>query len=95
MGGTTSEILTGSEATEAGTTGFAVLSAGLTIADGVQNGFKPHHVADLVVDATIYSISASVPVAGWIVGGLWFVGNLISEETTGKSITENAFDGDD
>lgn len=68
------------------------MSAGITVGDGIKNGWKPHHTADLVVDATLYTVAASVPVAGWIAGGIWFVGDLISEHLTGKSITENIFD---
>ncbi len=92
IGGTDSEILTGGDLAEGVGKGFAYLGAGLTIYDGVENGWKPHHTADLVVDATIYTISASVPVAGWIVGGVWFFGNIITKELTGKTVTENIFD---
>lgn len=92
IGGTSSEILTGGELAEGVGKGLAAAGAGLTIADGIANGWKPHHTADLVVDATIYTISASVPVAGWIVGGVWFFGDIITKEITGKSITENIFD---
>jgi hypothetical protein len=68
------------------------LGAGLTIYDGLNNGWQPHHTADLVVDTTIYTIAAAVPVAGRFVGGAFFIGNMISEYYTGKSLTENAFD---
>jgi len=92
FGGTSSEIITGGEFAEGASKGFALFGAGLTVADGLENGWKPHHTADLVVDATIYTFSAAVPVAGWILGGVWFVGDMITEQITGKSITENVFD---
>jgi hypothetical protein len=40
----------------------------------------------------VITITASIPVAGWIVGGAFLIGNLISEHYTGKSLTENYFD---
>jgi len=68
------------------------LGSAITVADGVQNGFKVHHVADLAIDYGIYSPAASIPVAGWIFGGAYFIANVIVEAKTGKSITESIFD---
>jgi hypothetical protein len=92
VAGTTSEILNGGEVVEAVSKKLAILGAAITVADGIQHGFQPHHIADLGVDAGIYALSASIPVAGWIIGGAYFLTNVIVEAKTGKSITENLFD---
>jgi RHS repeat-associated protein len=92
--GSNAKIFGAGEAVELGGKVLAGVGAAFTIADGMQNGFKAHHAADLTLDVTIYAISAEIPVAGWVVGGAFFIGNLISEHYTGKSITENAFDDD-
>jgi hypothetical protein len=73
--------------------GANYLGAGLTIADGFANGFQTHHAADLGIQATIYGISASVPVAGWVVGGVYFLGDAYFQSThNGRSITEYYLD---
>ena len=92
LSGTTSAILNGGELVEAASRNLAIVSAGITVIDGVQHGFKSHHVADLAVTGGIYALSASIPVAGWIVGATYFIANTIVEAKTGKSITENLFD---
>ncbi|HEX3025163.1 MAG TPA: hypothetical protein VHP12_08125, partial [Chitinophagaceae bacterium] len=90
--GNTSEILSGSKYLEGASTTLAGASAGLTVIDGAVNGWKPHHTADLAVDAGIYALSASVPGAGWAVGAAYFIANAVVEAKTGKSITENLLD---
>jgi hypothetical protein len=73
--------------------GANYLGAGLTIADGFANGFETHHAADLGIQAAIYGISASVPVAGWVVGGVYFLGDAYFQSThNGRSITEYYLD---
>jgi hypothetical protein len=70
-----------------------VLGAGLTIADGAVNGFQAHHAADLGIQAAIYGIGASIPVAGWILGGGYFLGDMYFQSThNGKSITQYYLD---
>ncbi len=67
--------------------------AALTILDGVANGFQAHHVADLGIQGAIYGISASVPVAGWVVGGAYFLGDMYFQSThDGQSITQYYLD---
>ena len=69
------------------------MGAGLTVADGIENGFEAHHNADLGIQAAIYGIGASVPVAGWIVGGAFFLGDMYFQSThNGQSITEYYLD---
>jgi hypothetical protein len=60
--------------------------------DGIQHGFKAHHVVDLAISGGIYFLCGSIQVAGWIVGGAYFITNIIVESKTGHSITENLFD---
>jgi len=75
-------------------TGANLLGAGMTIADGYVNGFQAHHAADLGIQAAIYGIGASVPVAGWIVGGAYFLGDMYFQSThNGMSITQYYLDG--
>lgn len=70
-----------------------IAGAGVTLADGFENGFKAHHAADLGIQAGIYTLSASVPVAGWIVGGAYFVGDMYFQSThNGMSITQYYLD---
>lgn len=68
----------------------AVLETGV---DGFINGYKTHHVADLFVQAVIYDVALAVPVAGWIIGGAYFVSDQYFRSThNGKSITEYYMD---
>ena len=74
--------------------GTAILGAGMTVADGFANGFQAHHAADLGIQAAIYGIGASVPVAGWIIGGAYFLGDMYFQSThNGMSITQYYLDG--
>ena len=73
--------------------GYGILAnaaaAGVTIYDAVTEGLQTHHVADLFVQAVIYDIALGVPVAGWIVGGAYFIGDEYFKNThNGMSITE-------
>jgi len=72
--------------------GLSALSAGITIVDGVTNGWENHHSADLVVNGALTGLSIVCPVAGLVAGGLYFVGDITSQYYTGKSITQNLFD---
>jgi hypothetical protein len=64
-------------------------AAGITAYDAVKNGLKSHHVADLFVQTVIFDVALAVPVAGWIVGGAYFVSDQYFRSThNGKSITE-------
>lgn len=75
-------------------TGANLLGAGMTIADGYANGFQAHHAADLGIQAAIYGVGASIPVAGWIIGGGYFLGDLYFQSThNGMSITQYYLDG--
>jgi hypothetical protein len=68
----------------------------LTTGDGVSNGWKNHHTADLIVISTEIGLGlfeATSPI-GWAFGAAMFVGDLISEHYTGHTITENIFDND-
>lgn len=75
-------------------TGLTILSAGVTVVDGLtnKNGWQNHHTADLIVTGTIYATAAAFPVVGWIAGGLYFAADLTTQYYTGKSITQNLFD---
>jgi len=74
--------------------GANLLGAGMTIADGAVNGFQAHHAADLAIQATIYGIGASIPVAGWIIAGGYFLGDMYFQSThNGMSITQYYLDG--
>ncbi len=73
--------------------GSAALGFISTAADGWSNGWQNHHTADLAIQGTIYAISASVPVAGWVVGGAYFLGDLYFQYThNGMSITQYYLD---
>lgn len=73
--------------------GTVVLGAAMTISDGVSNGFKAHHAADLGIQAAIYGLSATVPVAGWIIGGAYFLGDMYFQSThNGRSMTQYYLD---
>lgn len=63
-----------------------------TIYDGTTNGWQNHHTADLVLTGGFYALSASVPVAGWIVGGSYFLADITTQYYTGRSITQHIFD---
>ena len=91
--GTTNKIIKGGRFAKNAGTGLAVAGGLITIGDAVANGVQLHHAADLAIDAGIYALSASIPVAGWIVGGAWFLGNIAFQHYhNGQSITEYYLD---
>jgi hypothetical protein len=74
--------------------GSNLLGAGMTLADGAVNGFHAHHAADLGIQSIIYGISYSIPIAGWIVGGGYILGDMYFQSThNGMSITQYYLDG--
>ncbi len=96
VGGTSYEILSAGNVGKIAGTGLGVLNMVLTTGDGVSNGWKNHHTADLIVSATEIGLGlfeATSPV-GWAFGAAMFVGDLISEHYTGHTITENIFDNE-
>ncbi len=67
-----------------------------TAVDGITNakGWQNHHTADILVSAgeiALGWVEATSPI-GWALGVGMFVGNIVSEHYTGKSITENLFE---
>jgi hypothetical protein len=73
--------------------GTAALGAVVTLGDGLVNGFQTHHAADLAIQGAIYGIGASIPVAGWIIGGGYVLGDLYFQSThNGMSITQYYLD---
>lgn len=95
LGGRT---LTGQEAQYMrylGATGILANAAasGVTVYDAIENGLKTHHVADLFFQVAIYDIALAVPVAGWLIGGAYFVGDMYFKNThNGVGITEYYLD---
>ena len=75
--------------------GATVLGGLATIGDAAVNGgWQAHHAADLGIQVAIYSLSASVPVAGWLIGGAYFLGDVYFQSThNGMSITQYYLDG--
>jgi RHS repeat-associated protein len=67
------------------------VGVGLTIADGVTNGWKNHHKADVIIGGAQTLLLGAGPV-GWGIGLVWLTADLITTGVTGKSITENLFD---
>ena len=74
--------------------GLAGASALITIADGLTNekGWQGHHTADLILNGTLTGLTTVCPVAGAVVGGLYFVGDLTCQYYYKISITEKLFD---
>lgn len=72
-------------------TGLGIASMGITVVDGVANGFENHHYADLAIGAAQTFLLGTGPV-GWGIGLTYLVADIIVTGTTGKSITENLFD---
>lgn len=70
----------------------ALLNAGLTLFDGINNGWENHHTADLVIAGSIATLTVAFPPAGLIVGGIYYASDFGTYVFTGKSITEHAFD---
>jgi hypothetical protein len=63
-------------------------------ADPNKNGWQNSNTADVALGVgqiALAMFEATSPI-GWAVGAGLFVGNLISEHYTNKSITENLFD---
>lgn len=75
--------------------GATVLGGLATIGDAAVNGgWQAHHTADIGIQVAIYSLSASVPVAGWLIGGAYFLGDVYFQSThNGMSITQYYLDG--
>ena len=96
LSGTSSEILNAGQVGKITGVTLGVVSVGLTVVDGLTNekGWQNHHTADAIIGTTEIGLGlfeATSPV-GWAFGLCMFVGNLISEHYTGKTITENLFD---
>ncbi len=94
LSGTKAEILDAGKIGKLGGIGLGLLSMGETTMDGLENGWENHHTADLFVTAgeiTLVLFEATNPI-GWGFAAGMFIGNLISEHYTGKTITENLFD---
>jgi RHS repeat-associated protein len=73
--------------------GAVLVGPAITIVDGITHGYQPHQVADVTVDLIIYGIAEASGPVGWVVGGLWFLGNLAyAHYHGGRSITQDAFD---
>jgi len=72
--------------------GLSAVSALITVADGMKNGWENHHTADLIVNGTLTGLSVVCPVAGLVAGGLYFVGDIASQYYYHKSLTEKLFD---
>ncbi len=93
LSGTGYKILKGGEAAKFAGKSLAIAGAGLTVLDGMTNGWQSHHIADIGIDGIIYGISELSGPVGWVIGGGWFLANLIYENShDGKSITEDLFD---
>jgi hypothetical protein len=73
--------------------GAAIAGVANTVAE-MFHEYHPHQVADLTADLVIYGITEASGPVGWVVGGLWFLGNLAYEHYHGgRSITQDLFDG--
>jgi hypothetical protein len=90
--GTASKILKGGPAVKSISQAFTLVSVGLTFADGLTTGWKPHHTADIGIDAIIYGIAELSGPAGWVLGAAWFIANAASVHFTGESLTQQLFD---
>ena len=75
--------------------GTNVLGGLATIGDAAGNGgWQAHHTADIGIQVAIYSLSASFPVAGWLIGGAYFLADVYFQSThNGMSITQYYLDG--
>jgi hypothetical protein len=94
--GTTNEILKAGKMGKVAGVTLGGINMLMTIGDGLtnENGWQNHHTADLVVSTVEIGLGifeATSPI-GWAFGAVMFVGNLVSEYETGKTITQNLFD---
>lgn len=92
--GSSKEILNAGKIGKLGGVGLGLLSISVTAFDGLKNDWKNHHTADILmttIEIGLGLFEYTSPI-GWGVAGLMFVGNLISEHYTDKTITENLFD---
>jgi hypothetical protein len=73
---------------------LGLLNVAITAGDGAINGWQNHHTADVLISTAevLLGLFEYTTPAGWILAGGIFVGNLISEHYTHKTITENLFD---
>jgi RHS repeat-associated protein len=84
--GETSQFVKYSNVMKGVGTGLSIISIGLTVADGLndKNGFQEKHAIDIAAGAMCF-----LPVIGQAWGILWFSANIISIQTTGKSLSTN------
>jgi hypothetical protein len=73
---------------DAGVVGLAV-GSGMTIKEGLKDGFHDYHVADIGTQALIYGAVSTVPVAGWALGAAYFLGNYYTERNYGEGLYEH------
>ena len=73
--------------------GLSIVSAAITFNDAYEKGeWKNHHTADLIVNGTLTTLSVFCPLAGFALGGIYFVGDITSQYYYHKSLTEKLFD---
>lgn len=93
LAGTSYPILEAGSLGKAAGRGFALAGVVMTGIDIYRSKeLKAHHVADLTITGSVYAVSLSVPVFGWIFGGAYFITDMIVQYKTRMSITENLFD---
>uniref|UniRef100_A0A0N4ZEC1 AcidPPc domain-containing protein n=1 Tax=Parastrongyloides trichosuri TaxID=131310 RepID=A0A0N4ZEC1_PARTI len=66
------------------------LSIIVTVADGLDNGWKNHHTADMAIGiATTFMMSGPW---GWALGAAYYITDAAIQARTGRSITEHLLD---
>ena len=75
------ELAIGSKGIKIAGNTLGIVGLGFTGADIIQNGFNTSNSLDAAM-----GIISFVPGWGWIVGGIYFIGNAALESTTGKNL---------
>ena len=74
---------------------LGIAGIGVTTIDGItnNNGWQNHHTADLLIQGSILTTAIFFPGIGWVLGGGYFIGDLIFQHYhDGQNLTEYYFD---
>ncbi len=74
-------------------TALGITGSGLTVYDGLSNGWENHHTADLLIQGGFIAagVLASGPL-GWTLAATYYAFDITFQFASGRSITEHIFD---
>ena len=73
-------------------TRLGYVGIGVTVYDGLANGWQNHHTADVAIAGLLMTTTAVAPPIGITAAAIYYGTDLVTTLVSGRSITEHAFD---